>query len=90
MVAERKRSGTVSVYGTRVGMEEGWEDESEVEEVELELELESPTKRRKLHAADIATSETNRLGLIGEDTSDSAMHPAKTERAPAVPVRDAG
>ena len=36
MVAERTRSGPVSVYGTRVGMEEASDVETEVEEVELE------------------------------------------------------
>ena len=40
MVAERTRSGPVSVYGTRVGMEEASDVETEVEEVELEFESE--------------------------------------------------
>ena len=40
MVAERTRSGPVSVYGTRVGMEETSDVETEIEEVELELESE--------------------------------------------------
>ena len=40
MVAERTRSGPVSVYGTRVGMEEASNVGTEVGEVELELEAE--------------------------------------------------
>ena len=35
MVAERTRSGPVSVYGTRAGAEEVSDVETEVEEVEL-------------------------------------------------------